>query len=70
MPIGGATLPLHIKGFRDAFINASEDQPNYWKFIVGNEMTTDAIMEKFILMGDLIPTQPVEDVGGVPLDAV
>lgn len=70
MPLAGATLPLHIKGFRDAFINASDDQPNYFNYIVGQEMDTDAIMEKFILMGDLIPTQPVEDVGGVPIDAV
>lgn len=70
MPLAGATLPLHIKGFRDAFINASDDQPNYFRYIVGEEMSTDAILEKFILMGDLIPSQPIEDLGGIPLDAL
>jgi len=70
MPIGGATIPLHIKGFRDAFINASNDMPNYWKDIVGKEMDTDALLEKFILLGDLSPTQPIEDVGGVPVDSL
>ncbi len=70
MPIGGATIPIHIRGFKEAFINASDDKPMYYKTIVGNEMTTDALLEKFILLGDLIPTQPIEDVGGIPLDSI
>lgn len=70
MPVGGGTLTLGIKGFKDAFINASMEMPNSFNDIIGQTMTTDALLEKFILLGDLIPTQAIEDVGGIPLDSI
>lgn len=70
MPLGGGTIPISVLGFRDAFINASSEMPDYGADIVGKTMTTSALYEKIILLSDLIPAQPIEDVGGVPLDTI
>lgn len=70
MSVGGPTLQLGIKGFRDAYINAATEEPNYWRSIVGEKVDTTALMEKYLMLSDLIPSQPIEDVGGVPVDTI
>lgn len=70
MPGFAQTLPIHLKGVYEVMIASAADQPNHYKNIVGDTMSTNAIAEKMVLMTGVQTASPVGDGAGVSWDEI